>query len=174
MSRKGQAAMEFLMTYGWAILVVLVVIAALAYFGVLDPTTVLPDRCAFPTALTCSDYLVSSLSSVTLPAFQFTFSNGFQKDIYVSTVNVSGLGLSANCDADFLPGAVTTGPAGFNGVLVSAATEKTFNVPDLGETCTFTGSNNKKFKYVVTVFYNTAGSTINKTIRGEIFSKRER
>ena len=37
--RKGQAAMEFLMTYGWAILVVLVVIGALAYFGILSPTT---------------------------------------------------------------------------------------------------------------------------------------
>jgi len=28
--KKGQAAMEFLMTYGWAILVVLIVIGALA------------------------------------------------------------------------------------------------------------------------------------------------
>jgi len=37
--RKGQAAMEFLMTYGWAILVVLVVIGALAYFGVLSPSS---------------------------------------------------------------------------------------------------------------------------------------
>ncbi|MBI1979078.1 MAG: hypothetical protein HYS62_03415, partial [Candidatus Aenigmarchaeota archaeon] len=35
--RKSQAAMEFLMTYGWAILVVLAAIAALAYFGVLSP-----------------------------------------------------------------------------------------------------------------------------------------
>lgn len=34
-SRRGQAAMEFLMTYGWAILVVLAAVAALAYFGVL-------------------------------------------------------------------------------------------------------------------------------------------
>ena len=33
--KKAQAAMEFLMTYGWAILVVLVTIGALAYFGVL-------------------------------------------------------------------------------------------------------------------------------------------
>ena len=35
--KKSQAAMEFLMTYGWAILVVLVAICALAYFGVLSP-----------------------------------------------------------------------------------------------------------------------------------------
>lgn len=31
---RGGAVMEFLMTYGWAILVVLVAIGALAYFGV--------------------------------------------------------------------------------------------------------------------------------------------
>lgn len=36
-SKKSQAAMEFLMTYGWAILVALIVISALAYFGVLNP-----------------------------------------------------------------------------------------------------------------------------------------
>jgi len=42
--KKSQAAMEFLMTYGWAILVVLVAIAALAYFGVLSPEKFLPDR----------------------------------------------------------------------------------------------------------------------------------
>ena len=40
--KKGQAAMEFLMTYGWAILVVLAAIAALAYFGVLSPARFLP------------------------------------------------------------------------------------------------------------------------------------
>jgi uncharacterized protein (UPF0333 family) len=32
MQQRGQAAMEFLMTYGWAILVVLIAIGALAYF----------------------------------------------------------------------------------------------------------------------------------------------
>jgi len=33
MNKKGQAALEFLMTYGWAFLVILVMIGALAYFG---------------------------------------------------------------------------------------------------------------------------------------------
>ena len=35
--KKGQAAMDFLMTYGWAIVVVLAAIGALWYFGVLSP-----------------------------------------------------------------------------------------------------------------------------------------
>lgn len=55
-SRKSQAAMEFLLTYGWAMLVVLVVIAALAYFGVLSPAKLLPERCYFGTFGKCSDF----------------------------------------------------------------------------------------------------------------------
>ena len=35
--RKGQAAMEFLMTYGWAILAAIIAIGVLAYFGVFSP-----------------------------------------------------------------------------------------------------------------------------------------
>jgi len=35
---KGQAAMEYLMTYGWAILIVLVVGAALFYLRVFNPS----------------------------------------------------------------------------------------------------------------------------------------
>ena len=36
-NKKGQATMEFLATYGWAILVVLCAIGVLLYFGVIDP-----------------------------------------------------------------------------------------------------------------------------------------
>lgn len=49
--KKGQAAMEFLMTYGWAIIVVLVAIGALAYFGVLSPNKLLPERTTFAAPL---------------------------------------------------------------------------------------------------------------------------
>ena len=33
-NKRGQAAMEFLMTYGWAILAAITAIGVLAYFGV--------------------------------------------------------------------------------------------------------------------------------------------
>jgi len=39
--KKGQAAMEFLMTYGWAFIVVMTVIGALVYFGVLSPNNII-------------------------------------------------------------------------------------------------------------------------------------
>ena len=37
-SKKSQAAMEFLMTYGWAILAAIIAIGVLAYFGVFNPS----------------------------------------------------------------------------------------------------------------------------------------
>ncbi len=45
MNKKGQAAMDFLMTYGWAILVVLIVIGILAYF--VKPSSLAPNKAQF-------------------------------------------------------------------------------------------------------------------------------
>ena len=56
-SQRGQAALEFLTTYGWAFLVILVVIGALAYFGVLDPSKFVPERCTMQQEFTCKDYI---------------------------------------------------------------------------------------------------------------------
>ena len=53
MSRRGQSAMEFLTTYGWALLVAIIVIGALVYFGVLNPARLVPDKCDFPGQLRC-------------------------------------------------------------------------------------------------------------------------
>lgn len=58
-NKKGQSALEFLTTYGWAFLVALIMIGALAYFGVLDPSRYLPERCTFGNEITCNDYLIS-------------------------------------------------------------------------------------------------------------------
>ncbi len=63
MFKKAQAAMEFLMTYGWAILVVLAAIGALAYFGVLSPDRFLPEKCTMPSGIACLDFTVDGTNS---------------------------------------------------------------------------------------------------------------
>jgi hypothetical protein len=66
--KRGQAAMEFLMTYGWAILVVLIAIGALAYFGVLSPEEILPEKClvASGSGLFCDDFNALAGAGITL------------------------------------------------------------------------------------------------------------
>jgi len=88
--RKGQAALEFLMTYGWAILVVLAAIAALAYFGVLSPDRFLPEKCTLPSGLACLDFKADA-TGLTL-----MIQNSFGFDMNTVVVNVNGTGCSAD------------------------------------------------------------------------------
>ncbi|MFT4326449.1 MAG: hypothetical protein ACMXYK_03020 [Candidatus Woesearchaeota archaeon] len=60
MNKKGQAALEFLMTYGWAFLVILVMIGALVYFGVLNTDRFIPDRCVVSPGFSCEEFQISS------------------------------------------------------------------------------------------------------------------
>ena len=66
MRKRGQAALEFLMTYGWAILIVLIAIGALAYFGVLNPQRLLPKSCTLVPGLSCDDFIVNEAGTGTV------------------------------------------------------------------------------------------------------------
>ena len=55
-NKKSQAALEFLTTYAWAFLVIIIMVAALAYFGILNPSKLLPNRCNFPAEIGCEDF----------------------------------------------------------------------------------------------------------------------
>lgn len=57
--KRGQSSLEYLMTYGWAVLIILIMIGALAYFGILNPKQFLPSRCTFSSEITCRDYWVN-------------------------------------------------------------------------------------------------------------------
>ncbi len=82
--KKSQAAMEFLMTYGWAILVVLAAIAALAYFGVLSPEKFLPEKCILAPGLACTSHKVGTDQTTLVIA------NSLGKTITVNSIQVGG------------------------------------------------------------------------------------
>jgi len=54
--QKSQSALEFLITYGWAFLVILITIGALAYFGVLNPSNFLPEKALVTPGFTVSEF----------------------------------------------------------------------------------------------------------------------
>ncbi len=89
-NNKAQAALEFLMTYGWAILVVLVSIGALAYFGVLSPEKFLPAKCTLQSGITCLDHKATgSGTSVGITVF---LQNSLGQDIDTVSVKAGGCG----------------------------------------------------------------------------------
>lgn len=56
MFKRAQAALEFLITYAWAFLVILITIGALYSFGVFDFAKFLPQRCLFTSQFECIDF----------------------------------------------------------------------------------------------------------------------
>ena len=85
MHTKSQAALEFLTTYGWAFLVILIMIGTLAYFGILNPSKILPNRCNFGAEFQCLDYQISS----TTGTFKLRLKNNAGEPIDVSSMTLS-------------------------------------------------------------------------------------
>jgi len=99
--KKAQAAMEFLLTYGWAILIVLIALAALFYLGIFDPKV--PSVCFLTPPLICNDIkideggltiLVSNANVNSIEDVSITVNNQNCVDIWIDeeyTTSISGI-----------------------------------------------------------------------------------
>jgi len=85
-SLKGQAAIEYLTTYGWAILALVAVLGIILYSGVLSPTYLISDECSISSNLPCRFAIVSSGEKSTL---SLALTNGFQYKIKITSISVS-------------------------------------------------------------------------------------
>ncbi|MFP4524230.1 MAG: hypothetical protein ACLFO2_02885 [Candidatus Woesearchaeota archaeon] len=89
MAKRGQAALEFLTTYGWAFLIILVMIGAFAYFDILNPQRLFPGKCQFQVGITCDQYKIANPGGVGAgddPYVQFELKNQKGSSIYVSNL----------------------------------------------------------------------------------------
>jgi len=60
---KAQAAIEFLTTYGWAVVVIAIVLVALVWLGVFNIASQVPDRCTIQGGLQCDSITLRKDSS---------------------------------------------------------------------------------------------------------------
>lgn len=97
--KRGQAAMEFLITYSWAILAAIIAIAILAYFGVFNPGKISGDR----IILTSPFHAVASQLLVTPAEINFEMSNRGTKTVTVNTISIIGDGPSQGIDCTSSP-----------------------------------------------------------------------
>jgi hypothetical protein len=156
--KKGQAAMEFLMTYGWAILVVLAAIGALAYFGVLSPDRFLPDKCTANPPFACNEYKVSEAAD----SVYFAVQNSAGVDITISNVLLScdgGTNTATSTTPDFTAGNSTVQ----NGNALSL----TWDSADLPAGCAAVEDGNR-FKATYDITYRKSGESVDHTGTGSI------
>ena len=106
-AKKEQAALEYLVTYGWAILVVLVAIAGLAYFGVFSSDKFVPSRCILPPGISCMDFKVENDASTGNGKITLRVQNNLGEDIAINNVAAADCG-TLTTSTPLLNGEATT------------------------------------------------------------------
>jgi hypothetical protein len=143
MNKKAQAAMEFLMTYGWAILAAVIAIGVLAYFGVFSPGKYMPESCIINQPFGCDESAANS-SGITI-------------------VLRNGLGDVANITGFTIAGC--TGTA----VPATPFTINDSNIRPITVSCTNTPG--AKFRGDITITYKKSGGSLDQTATGSITKK---
>jgi hypothetical protein len=154
--KKAQAAMEFLMTYGWAILVVLAAIGALAYFGVLSPSKLLPSKCTLSPGFDFGDCKASATG------FQMTLFNGLGEDaknVTVEIISTAGSGVSCSANSSEI------------GLLGNGATSSSLTFCNASFAAASAGD---RFDADINVYYVKSGETLFHTNSGKIQVKVEK
>lgn len=158
--------MEFLMTYGWAILVVLAAIGALAYFGVLSPDRFLPSKCVINPPLSCTEYKVSAGDSTTASITVGILNNA---GVSLSEVNITLS--SPDCPS---PTAQTgSGSSGATIVEYSVDNGRKVNGTNAIWTCGSALQAGDKFQGDFDIVYIKSGETVSHTTTGSIQAKVE-
>lgn len=163
---KGQAALEFLTTYGWAFLVILVMIGGLSYFGVFDFKSKLPDSCTFSgTNIECQSF---QLNNGTDSQVQIRIKNIGEDDMYVVGIDVLERS-KTNDGGTFCKFTAQTNPTT---VVPRQEADLIFDLDagqDIGTECGFYAG--EKGTYDTVIRYTTdSGSSIQSTVTGTITS----
>jgi len=82
---KGQAALEFLMTYGWAILILVAVVAVILTSGVLSADYLISEECTFGNSVPCNFALFNEGNETKISIRVF---NGFPYKINITSFDV--------------------------------------------------------------------------------------
>jgi len=173
--KKAQGALEFLMTYGWAFLVILIMIGALAYFGVLSPTKFLPERCTFGSQFLCKDYLLDYNDGD--PAISLQLQNNLGQAIYVTSVDASSQEGFGTCTDITVTDSDDTDAydESADGSVEAISDGEYFTVT--AGTCSTLGGMTEGSKYKVqvdvTYYAATSSSDFAHTVTGEIFANVE-
>jgi hypothetical protein len=144
-NKRGQAALEFLMTYGWAILVVLIVIGIL-WSLIGNPADIVGDRCTLPAGSTlfCEDQKAEKGAATLL------IRNGLAETINVNSVEL----VDKQCkDSTFTQPSITPGGATTFIVECDSIQEGEY------------------VKTALKVYYDVAGGLSNKTVSGRLLVK---
>ncbi len=89
---KAQSAIEYLTTYGWAIIIIAIVLAALFDLGLFNPGGLISTTCVFPAEFGCISAILSSSSGY----LNLTLQQTSQSNINITAIGCNNQGNVAN------------------------------------------------------------------------------
>jgi hypothetical protein len=147
-SFKAQAAMEFLTTYGWALLILGVVFAAFSLGLFQDPRNIVSDTCTFIEGFNCKDFEVLSDGTVHLSLVNYL---GEQ-------ITTTRTACTYNTVTKNGPSDVTVGPSGSFQLTIYCLNSGTFPMKD-------------KVKLNIDIIYKEQGKQLEKVVSGTVVAK---
>lgn len=85
-SLRGQAAVEYLMTYGWAILALIIILVIVITSGVLSPSYLVSQECNLGSNMFCNFILYNQAGNTQI---SLDISNGFSYKVKLREVNLT-------------------------------------------------------------------------------------
>lgn len=96
---KNQISVEYLGTFGWIMLVVMVTILALAQFGILDLSSEFPEECYLGEQIDCKKQYLDENGNLVL-----TLESNYNKEIEITDLDIEGYEVNiSECSSLVLP-----------------------------------------------------------------------
>ncbi len=86
MGKRAQSAMEYLITYGWAILIIAIALGVLFELGLFNPSSFVSTSCIFPADFSCIYSTLTGSGTLTINMEQSTS----------SPINITAVGCNSN------------------------------------------------------------------------------
>ncbi|MBD3208855.1 hypothetical protein GF367_00355 [Candidatus Woesearchaeota archaeon] len=89
--QRAQSSVEYLGTYAWAFLGLIITIGALNYFGVLNPSSYTPERCESGSQIRCTDTYLAVNETSNDHTILLLFMNNYPREIVVENITITNL-----------------------------------------------------------------------------------
>lgn len=164
--KKGQASLDFLATYGWAFLIIIVAVAGLAYFDVFNYEKYMPESCKLDNNIFCGTVFQVKAgdsndenSNITLQlrnnrAEKITITN-----FKIGEKNIADQGTF--CNITSLGREISSG----------SLSEETFTITTNTPNCGIFDNKGNKKTFVIKMSYNISGTTITGEAEGTLTAK---
>ena len=153
-----QSAMEYIMTYSWAILILAVVMSALFTLGVFNPSTYSTQSCIITSAFTCLSFSLASNGILTINLQQSA-----DQPLNVTAIGCTQNAIPTNMLIPYNP------PT--NQIYLSVGSNYTFTVPCYQSSGGFSVGVGNSYSGSVVINYTNVITRFPATVYGKLIAK---